>query len=108
MEPLHDLLANDTLELFVDDGGTKDDMFTGMMAKMRQIFQCCREHNLLLSPTKCHLLMTETTFAGTMVGPDGVQPDLAKMTVVVKWAQPGDTLNLTSFLGLTGHFRDLI
>lgn len=52
--------------------------------------------------------MTETTFAGATVSPEGVQPDLAKLTAVVKWEQPPDTLNLESFLGLTSHFRDLI
>ena len=52
--------------------------------------------------------MTETTFAGASVGPQGVQPDLAKLTAVVKWKQPETALNLLSFLGLTGHFRDLI
>ena len=83
-ECVHDLLANDTLELFIDDAGAKDDTFTGMVAKIRQIFQRCREHNLSLSPTKCCLLMTETTFAGATVGPNGIQPDLAKLTAVVK------------------------
>ena len=52
--------------------------------------------------------MTETMFAGALVGPQGVQPDLAKLTVVVNWKQPDTALNLLSFLGLTGHFRDLI
>ena len=105
---LHDLLADNTLELFVDNGGTADNTFQGMMNKLKCIFQRCREHSMSLSPTKCQLLMTKTTFAGATVGPHGVQPDLAKLTTVVNWAQPDDALNLVSFLGLTGHFRDLI
>jgi hypothetical protein len=52
--------------------------------------------------------MTETTFAGARVGPEGVQPDLGKLTTVINWEQPSDALNLESFLGLTSHFRDLI
>ena len=52
--------------------------------------------------------MTETTFARASVGPRGVQPDLTKLSAVVNWKQPDTTLNLLSFLGLTGHFRDLI
>ena len=52
--------------------------------------------------------MTETMFAGATVGPKGVQPDLAKLLAIVNWEQPSTTLNLLSFLGLTGHFRDLI
>jgi len=108
MECFHDLLADNTSELFVDDGGTPDNTFEGMTNKLCQIFQRCREHKLSLSPTKCRLFMTETTFTGATVGPQGIQPDLAKLTAVVKWTQPEDVLNLLSFLGLTGHFRDLI
>jgi hypothetical protein len=52
--------------------------------------------------------MTETTFAGATVGPQGVQPDLEKLMAIVNWEQPTDTLNLESFLGLTSHFRDLV
>jgi len=107
-DKVHDLLADNTLELFVDDGGTADNSFNGMMNKLRTIFQWCRDHKLSLSPTKCRLFMTETTFAGATVGPQGVQPDTAKLTAVVNWTQPNDALNLASFLGLTGHFRDLI
>ena len=41
---LHDILTNDLMELFVDDGGCEDDTFNGMMTKLRQGFQCCRDH----------------------------------------------------------------
>jgi len=107
-ECLHDLLADNSLELFVNDGGTADNTFQGMMNKLKHIFQRCREHCMSLLPTKCRLLMTETTFSGATVGPHGVQLDLAKLTAAINWAQPGNALNLVSFLGLTGHFRDLI
>ena len=105
---VHDILADDTLELFVDVGGCKDDTFKGMLTKLRQVFECCRTHKLSLSPTKCRLFITKTTFAEALVGPQGVQPELAKLTAVVKWKQPDIVLNLLSFLGLTGHFCDLI
>ena len=52
--------------------------------------------------------MMETTFAGATVGPHRVQPDLAKLSAIVNWKQPDNALNLLSFLGLTGHFHDLI
>ena len=105
---LHDLLADFTMELFVDDGGCSADSVDEMMGKLERIFQRCRERKLSLSPSKCRLFMTETTFAGATVGPQGVQPDLTKLTAVVSWPQPMDALNLESFLGLTSHFRDLI
>ncbi|KIK31866.1 hypothetical protein CY34DRAFT_36333, partial [Suillus luteus UH-Slu-Lm8-n1] len=85
---------------FVDDGGCAADSFEEMMNKLERIFQRCCECSISLSPTKCCLFMTETTFAGATVGPQGVQPDLAKLTAVVNWQQPPDALNLESFLGL--------
>src|SRR6267154_197025 len=105
---LHDLIADMTMELFVDDGGVAADTFKEMLEKLEHIFQRCREQKLLLSPTKCQLFMTETTFAGATVGPLGVQPDLEKLTAIINWEQPADTLTLESFLGLTSHFRDLV
>ena len=47
-------------------------------------------------------------FTSSKVSMDGVQADEAKLTAVVDWWQPPDLLNLSSFLGLTGFFRDLI
>ena len=50
---LHDMLADDTLELFMDDGGCVDNSFEGMLTKLREVFQRSRTHKLSLSPTKC-------------------------------------------------------
>ena len=54
------------------------------------------------------LFMSTAVFAGAQVGPDGVQPDPAKLTAIVNWEQPKTGQQLESFLGLTGWFRDLI
>ena len=105
---LHDLLADGTMELFVDDGASADDNFDSMMEKLRRILERVRDRGLSLSPSKSKFFMTSAPFAGAIVGPQGVTPDLGKVTAVVDWPQPKDALNLASFLGLTGHFRDLI
>lgn len=42
--------------------------------------------------------MIETMFTGATVGPQGVQPDLEKLTAIVNWERPADALNLESFL----------
>jgi hypothetical protein len=52
--------------------------------------------------------MTEIIFAGSCIGPDGVLPDNTKLTAIVDWRQPIHLLNLSSFLGLTGYFCDLV
>ena len=105
---LHDLIADETLEIFVDNAGAVADTFNDMMSKLTKILERVRERKLSLSATKSQLFMSEAVFAGAQIGQHSVLPDLAKLTVVVDWKRPATALNLVSFLGLTGHFRDLV
>ena len=105
---MHDWLAEGTMELFVDDGGTAANSFEEMMDKLTKIFTRIHERNLLLSESKCEFFMTNMVFAGASVGPKGVQPDLKKLTAIVNWKTPENATALAGFLGLTGWFRDLI
>lgn len=105
---LHDLVADGTIELFVDDGGSASDTFEEGMTKLCRLLERVRQTGLSISAAKSEFFVTEDIFAGARVGPNGVQPDPAKLTAIVDWPQPPTGLNLASFLGLTGHFRDLI
>ncbi|KIM37849.1 hypothetical protein M413DRAFT_51875, partial [Hebeloma cylindrosporum] len=105
---MHGLLADETMELFVDDGGTAADTFDEMMDKLTRIFTRVRERDLSLSASKSEFFMTEMVFAGATVGPKGIQPDLKKLTAIVNWKIPENAAALAGFLGLTGWFRDLI
>ena len=105
---LHDLLNNSIMELFVDDGGAAANTFEDMLSKLQQILTHIWEQQLSLSATKSQFFMTEAVFAGGCVGPKGIKPDLTKLTAIVDWEKPTNALNLTSFLGITGHFRDLV
>ncbi len=105
---LSDLIADGTMELFVDDGAAASDDFEMMMKKIRCLLTQVRDTGLSLSASKSEFFMTEGIFAGAKVGPDGVTADPAKLTAIINWKQPTDALNLSSFLGITGHFRDLI
>ena len=82
---MHDLLVDGTIELFVDDGGSAANTFEEMMHKLTKIFMCICDRGLSLSASKCKFFMTEIVFAGTTVGPKGVQPDLKKLTAIVNW-----------------------
>ena len=105
---MYDLLSDEIMELFVDDGGSAANTFNEMMNKLNRIFARIRERGLSLSASKCEFFMTEMVFAGATVGPKGVQPDLKKLTTIVNWKTPENATALAGFLGLTGWFRDLI
>ena len=96
------------IELFVDDGGLAGDDFNTMLENTRKLLQRISETGLSLSAAKSKFFMTEATFAGGRVGPDGIKPDLTKLTALADWAVPKDLQNLGSFLGLAGYFRHLI
>jgi hypothetical protein len=96
------------IQLFVDDGGMAGDIFEEKIVDLRTVFLRIREHKLSLSAAKMQFFMTEATFAGNRVGPDGIKPDLTKLTAIMDWRATHDLLNLKSFLGLCGHFRGLI
>ena len=95
-------------ELFVNDGGLARDNFEIMLANTRQLLQQISEKGLSLSATKSKFFIMEATFAGGRVGPEGIKPDLMKLTAIADWKVPTDLQNLGSFLGLTGYFRPLI
>ena len=95
-------------EMFVDNNGMAGDNFKEKMSRLCQFFNRVQECKLSVSPQKSMLFMTEAVFGGARVGKEGVKPDLAKLTAVTNWPHPSCLLNLTSFLGLTGWFRNLI
>ncbi|PSR72521.1 hypothetical protein PHLCEN_2v11621 [Hermanssonia centrifuga] len=105
---LHDLITDGTMELFVDDGGTGGSEFSAKLSNIRRILTRVREKRLSLSAAKLQLFMTTLVFGGASVGPNGVTTDAAKLTAIVDWEKPSNALQLSSFLGVTGHFRDLI
>jgi Reverse transcriptase (RNA-dependent DNA polymerase) len=91
---MHDLLVDKVMELFVDDGGAAANTFKEMMSKVTKIFTRIRERKLPLSASKCKFFMKEIVFAGATVGPNGVQPDLKKLTAIVNWKIPENTTAL--------------
>ena len=105
---LYELIVEEIMELFVDDGGAAADTFEEMMDKLTRIFTRIRETNMSLSASKCEFFMSQIVFAGASVGKKGVQPDLKKLTAIVNWKIPENATALAGFLGLTGWFRDLI
>ena len=107
-ERLGDIVGNNTIELFVDDGGASANTFEEGMVKLRTLLERIRQEGLSLSASKLRVFMTEAVFAGATVGPDGVKPDTAKLTAIVNWPRPQDASHLEGFLGLSGYFRDLV
>ena len=91
-----------------ETGSMADNEFNEHIANLCTLLNCVCDKKLSLSASKTELFMTEMVFAGATVGPDGIKPDLTKLTAIVDWERPANLGAVESFLSLTGHFRDLI
>jgi len=104
---LDDMIGRELVN-WMDDVCLPGDDFDTKMKNLRKFFTRCREKALSLSPTKTKLFFTEVLFAGAMVGPSGIKPNLDKVAAVVNWPEPEDVQDLMAFLGLSNYFRRLI
>lgn len=85
--------------------------------RLEAVFQRLREHNLKLSPKKCHLLRRSVKFLGHVIDGDGVAVDPGKMEVIVKMTKKdlmeddGHTPSVRrvkSFLGMIFYYQHFI
>jgi len=83
-------------------------LIENMMDRTWQFFEHVHATSLSLSTKTLKFFMMDIIFAGSCVGPDSIQVDTTKLTAVIDWRAPPNLLNLSSFLGLTGYFQDLI
>lgn len=104
---LDDMIGRELVN-WMDDICLPGDVFETKMTNLRKFFTRCRDKSLSLSPSKSKLFMTDVLFAGAMVGPSGIKPNLDKVAAVVDWPVPEDAQDLSAFLGLTNYFRRLI
>ena len=85
--------------------------------RLEAVFQRLREHNLKLSPKKCHLLRRSVKFLGHIINGDGVAVDPGKVEVIVRMTKndlmEGDghtpsVRRVKSFLGMIFYYQHFI
>ena len=104
---LEDMIGRELVN-WMDDICLPGDDFNTKLQNLRKFFTRCRDRGLSLSPTKTKLFFTDVLFAGAMIGPNGIKPNLDKVAAVANWPVPQDVQDLMGFLGLTNYFRRLI
>ena len=72
------------------------------------VFNCFREHNLRIKPTKCKFFKNEINYMAHHVSREGVLPSKENLKAVVKFVPPQIYTEIPAFLGLMGHYQQFI
>ena len=72
------------------------------------VFNCLREYNLKLKPSKCSLFKEEINYLAHKVSKAGVHPSNINVKAIAEYAPPKIYTEIRAFLGLVGHYRRFI
>lgn len=76
--------------------------------KLKEVFDCFRQYNLKLQPSKCHFLKSELVYLGHLITDSGIHPDPQKLTAIQNYPVPRNAKEIKSFIGLAGYYRKFI
>ena len=76
--------------------------------RLHVVFNCLREYNLKLKPSKCSLFREEINYLAHQVSKQGVRPSDTNVKAIVEYAPPQTYTEIRAFLGLMGHYRQFI
>ena len=75
---------------------------------LKQVFECLKQANLRLKPSKCHFAQTKVKVLGYIISGEGIVPDPAKTEAMQKLKPPTSVKQVRSFLGMANYYRSCI
>ena len=94
--------------VFLDDICVATPTFDEHLQVLEQVFKRLLEIDLLIKPSKCHLLRRSLGFLGHRISERGIEPDPAKLEAVDAVRPPRSVEEVRQFLGLTGFYRRFV
>ena len=96
------------LDNYLDDVLTHTPDWTQHLAALRQFFECIREANLTLKPSKCEIGETTVSFLGHTLTKGEMKPRAETVEKIQKVPPPQTLKQLRSFLGLASFYRKYV
>ena len=72
------------------------------------VFDCLREYNLKLKPSKCNLFREEINYLAHKMSKAGIQPSNTNVKAIAEYAPLKTYTEIRAFLGLVRHYRHFI
>ena len=96
------------LAVYIDDLNIYSKNFEEHLIHLRSVLEKCKKYGLKLKREKCKFACEELEFLGHVIGKDGLAPDDRKVQTINEYPAPTNTLEIQSFLGMTGFYRQFI
>jgi hypothetical protein len=64
-----------------------------------------QKHNLFCNPSKCVFFVTEVTYIGLVVTPEGISMQQEEVKVIQEWPEPRNLKQVQSFLGFANFYH---
>ena len=71
---------------------------------IKKVLQRLREAGLQAAIYKCEFSVIKTRFLGFIIGIDGIQTDLSKVSTIIDWEIPTTKTSIRSFLGFCNFY----
>lgn len=94
--------------LYIDDVIVVGCSIEHHLKNLRKVFQCFRERNLKLNPSKCCFFQPEVTFLGHKITDKGILPDNSKFDVIKNYPTPQNADQVRSFVAMCNYYRRFI
>ena len=72
---------------------------------LQVVFECFREFNLKLKPSKCNLFQSEIIYLAHHISKEGVHPSKDNVHTIEEFPMPETFMQVRAFYGLAGHYR---
>ena len=75
---------------------------------LRVVFECFREFNLKLKPSKCSFFQMEIVYLTHHISSEGIHPSEENVHAIMEFPMPETYTEVRAFCGLVGHYHHFI
>lgn len=105
---LQPVLNSGSVHLFLDDILLTTNTLEEHLDLLSIVCGLLKQYGLKLNTEKCMFALTELTFLGHRLGPEGVSPDPENTRAIIEMPPPHDRKTAQSFIGACSFYRKYI